>query len=325
MALNRDFLQQNNIWFPLAGKRERHLLQGQGSPRNAQGLTDALNTENNDEATQILGKHLAEAQARGCQKVLLSNELLMLALSQDNRVEIFQQIVQAVGFSRVYYFLLIRDPVDQALSLYKHRAKAGIAPDIEEWSAIHYHYGTGLKNFLQQAGACDLYLRCRKYGNQLDHIFFREWLDIAPDKLKKPKKRVNPSLSISELLLIRQAREKDAVLPRLLYNAFLHLPKNAKAQEPRIKDYYKAVLSNALTQYMDTWKICNQHLPEDTPIQLPKQQAVESDKVMTFTAQQGEVIAQLMQQLRSPYFLMRLMFLKYKRKLGKLRNVALRK
>lgn len=322
MALNREVLQQKHIWFPLAGKRERQMLEGEISAGNAQPLADAIKEGDFDQIHDILQKHLAGAQRKGCGAVLLSNETIVLALSGDQKVKAFQQAIKQAGYSKAQYLLILRDPVDQALSLYKHRSKSGTAPNIENWPVAHYHYGYGLNSFLQQATDCHLQLRCRKYGPQLEHLFFGEWLGITPDPLKKPDKRVNPSLSISELLLIRQVRQLDPDLPRLLYNAFLGLPKEQKAQEPRIEQYYKAVLSDALSQYEDTWKACNRHLPADTPLSLPELQAIVTDKVMTFSAQQGLAMSNLMHQLRSPGFLIQLALHRYKRKLGEWRNYA---
>lgn len=328
MALNRDFLQKNSIWFPSAGKRDQALLAGQISAGNAQPLTNALNNGNVGKGNNILAEHLIEAQKRKCQKVLLSNELLLLALSQENKIGEFQKLIQVAGFAKVSYLLIIRDPVDQALSLYKHRAKAGDAPDIEKWPSNHYYYGTGLKKFLEQAKANNISLTCCKYnkqGNSLENACFREWLGLPPDELRRPQKRVNPSLSISELLLIRQVQKEDPILTKPLYDLLLHLPKEQKGLEPRIEAYYRAILSNELTQYLDTWNMCNEHLPADTPLAIPKKQTIIPDKVMTFTEEQGVVIAHLMHRLRSPYFLMYLAFIKYKRKLGRLLNLALRK
>ena len=244
--------------------------------------------------------------------------MLLLALSQEDKVAKFQHSIREAGFTSAHYLLILRDPVDQALSLYKHRAKSGTAADIEEWVSEHYHYGDGLYNFLQQAKACDLPLSCRKYSHQLDELFFNEWLGLATASLQKPGKRVNPSLSISELLLIRQLRQQNPVLPELLYRTFLQLPRNFKAQEPRIKSYYKAVLGNELNLYHKTWKTCNLHLPKDTPLSLAEHKAIEPNKVMTFSAQQGEAIAGLMHQLCSPVFLLKLTLIRYKRKLGRL-------
>lgn len=326
MALNRELLIGKGYWFPLAGKREQHLMKGMVSPGNAQALTNLIEKENYDKASQLLREHLTVAAAKKCDKVLLSNELLLLALSKDGGVENLQNVAQAAGFSEVHYLLVIRDPVEQALSLYKHRAKNGTAVDIEEWPATHYHYGKGLKGFLQQAKAADLLLTCRKYdrqGNQLDHLFFGDWLGLSPEGLKKPEKRVNPSLSISELLLMRQLRKQNPLLPGLFYNVLIQLPKVAKAKEPRIENYYKATLGNALADYSETWNVCNQFLPKETPIASPLYQAHTPDKVMTFSAEQGAAITQLIHKMQSPLFLARLGFIRYKRRLGRLRNFVL--
>ena len=327
-AINRDLLKEQGIWFPKAGKREFQLQQGLISAGNAQPLTDAMEVDEYEKISQILQRHLAEARTRQCQSVLLSNELLMLALSREGNLSTFQRIVQAAGYAQAHYLLILRDPVDQALSLYKHRAKGGTAPDIEEWPKVHYHYGIGLKSFLQEARKIPLPLTIRKYRKQgLEELFFNDWLGFSKS-LDKPKQVINPSLSLSELSLIRQLRQHDAWLPRFLYNRLLTLPKAQKDPELKLTRYYMDILYRHLSQYKSTWELCNQYLVEDEQLDIPTSDAYELqsvEKTLTFSTVQGQLIADFIKEAASPAFQWKMQYRKCRNELGRLKNRLLTK
>lgn len=324
-AINRSALQEKGTWFPYAGKHEFQLQQGQISAGNAQPLTDSLHRNNELTIRNILTKHWKDAEDRRCQSVMLSNELLVLALADDGRVQLLETIASEVGFTKIRCLLLLRDPIDQALSLYKHRAKSGTALPIEEWPTTNYHYGSGLYRFLTAIEGSNIKLTCKKYDQRIGHlekIFFKEWLGIA-DTLTEPKQEVNPSLSISELLLISHLRLQDTLLPEFLYQRFLGLLKKEKAKEPRITAYYQAILSNHLAQFATTWQLCNQWLPVDEQLKVPSQDSANAgveEKVMTFSQQQGELLAFFMKELQTPSFKIRITITKWRRKLGNWRN-----
>src|SRR5690606_18388292 len=119
-------------------------------------------------------------------------------------------------------------------------------PDIEEWPKSHYHYGTGLEVFFNNLPSEKVQLSCRKYQKeegQLENIFFRDWLGTKIH-LSPPTKKVNPSLTISELLFIKALHKKDPWLPRFLYDKWIEIPLVQKATEPRMTKYYKSVLAS---------------------------------------------------------------------------------
>lgn len=327
-AINRETLQEKGIWFPHAGKREAELQQGKISAGNAQSLTDALEQDNWLGVERLLGAWLKESRSHACEQLLLSNELLLLALAKPNKLKRLLQIITQAGVQRVYSLLIIREPVDQALSLYKHRAKFGKAPLLADWPEDHYHYGQGLQLFLAAAESSPLQLSVRKYRtHQLERLFFQDWLGIKGTWLQ-PKQVVNPSLSLSELLLIRQLREHDAWIPRFLYERLLALPRNQKAAEPKLTQYYKAILSQHLSKYKDTWETCNQFLSKDEKLDLSFTDVYDTGKekqVMTFSAAQGEAIASFMREASTPAFQWKMRYKKYRNRLGLFRNKFLSK
>ncbi|MCB0214439.1 MAG: hypothetical protein KDJ52_34185 [Anaerolineae bacterium] len=301
------------------------MLRGDISAGNAQVLTDALEQGDYSSIRRILQSFLQETQEKGAESCLLSNELLVLALAQPGRLQNLISIADEAGVASCKFLLFLRDPIDQALSLYKHRAKIGTAVDIEVWPEQYYFYGEGLQRFFQAVREFPTLLACRKYENRvgfLEEVFFRDWLKIS-SSLKPPIKVVNPSLSISELLLIKQLRSMHDQLPEVLYKSFLAIPKEKKAQEPRIEQYYRDVLASHLEQYRNTWTTCNNYLPPDEQLELPmatEQSISSTDKVMTFSPVQGQLIARLIQNATTSSFRWALRKKQWLNKLSKLKR-----
>jgi len=141
----------HGTYFPRGGRKEQQMLNGQVSSGNAQNLTNAINARNWEKVKSILQEHVAKAKERKCKIVLLSNELMVLALNSTTVWEQFDAVIVSAGFTHTRFLLILRNPVEQALSLYKHRAKGGTAADIEHWVPKHYYYGNGLLIFLKAA------------------------------------------------------------------------------------------------------------------------------------------------------------------------------
>ena len=326
-AKNRENLSRASIHFPSAGARDKQMLRGEISAGNAQSLTNALDENNWSAAEMLLKGWSEETRVRNCQKLLLSNELLVLALAHQSRLKHFEELITSVGFHETQVLLLLRDPADQALSLYRHRAKAGTAPSIEDWPEDRYHYGLGLQQFLQAVKNSSLSLSVRKYRKKgLEDVFFSDWLGEAL-KVKQPKQVVNPSLSLSELLLIRQLRQNDVWLPRFLYERLLSLPKSQKDPEPKLNQYYRNVLNSHISQFETTWQLCNQYLPENEKLDIPQKgedNIKAEENVLTFSPMQGKVIAHFMKEAASSIFQWKVRYRKYRYKLGRIKNSLLR-
>jgi hypothetical protein len=298
-AINRGVLQRNGVWFPFEGKNDELLLKGEISSGNAQSITDAIKTNNFSFCSSFIARHIQEAEEKSCHSLFLSNELLLIALAKDEKLNQFMDMLKKLDISDVKFLLFLRDPVDQALSLYKHRAKNGKALDIEEWPNQHYLYGKALNSFLKQAQKVKINLQVRMFSKEkgaLEKMLFKEWLDIKEDLIPPPK-TVNPSLSLSELMLLKKVRHYQPYMIRLLYDRFKKIKKEDKSENNTIEQYHKNVLSLDLEKYNDTWEICNQFLPQNEKLSLERMNInviSKSDKISSFSDKQMEVIANLL-------------------------------
>lgn len=297
-AINRNVLQQNGIWFPFEGKANKSLIKGEISSGNAQSLTNAINANNFAECESFLTHRIEQTQARSCHSIFLSNELLLLALAKDNKLQQFISMLHKLGISEVEFLLFLRDPADQALSLYKHRAKSGNILDIEEWPSKHYVYGEALVSFLHHVQLEKINLTVRKFSKvkgSLEMMLFREWLNIQEDLIPPPK-LVNPSLSLSELILLKKVRKHQPLLVNILYNKFIKIPKKDKCENGTIEQYHKQALSNEMAKFKGTWEICNQYLSRNEKIVVPKEDRNNisfGNKNSSFTDKQMGVIASI--------------------------------
>lgn len=297
-AINRDVLQQHGIWFPLEGKNDELLLKGEISAGNAQILTDAINTNDFNFCESFLTQRIKEAKEKYCDAIFLSNELVLIALSKEEKLNQFLDLLKKVGISDVKFLLFLRDPVAQALSLYKHRAKSGKVLDIEEWPEENYYYGEALKSFLKRAQHQKIDLIVRKFSKEkgaLETMLFKEWMDLHVDLIPPPK-TVNPSLSLSELMLLKKVRQHQPYMVNILYNKLIDIDKKQKCENSSIEQYHKDSLSNHLEKYKETWSICNQFLPLGEKIIYPKksiESIAYSNKISSFSDQQMQVIASL--------------------------------
>jgi len=295
-AINSNVLQQNGIWFPFEGKSNKSLIKGEISAGNAQSLTNAINENNFDKSETFVAQRIEQAEDRSCHTIFLSNELLLLALAKDDNLQQFIFILNKLGISEVEFLLFLRDPVEQALSLYKHRAKSGNVLDIEEWPNKNYAYGEALFSFLQQVQLEKINLTVRKFSKEkgaLEMILFREWLNIKEDLIPPPKV-VNPSLSLSELILLKKVRKHEPFLVNIFYNKLIQIPKKNKCENGSIEQYHNESISNEMAKYKDTWVICNQYLSKNEKIVVPgvdTEQILISNKNSSFSDQQMEVIA----------------------------------
>lgn len=319
-AINRELLRKEGIWFPKAGKREHQLLGGEISAGNAQDITDALNAEDFEGFSEIIKEHIRKAKEVRCHSLFLSNELLMLALAKENILEQFESDLKRNGCSDAEYLLFIRDPVSQALSLYKHRAKSGLVYEIEEWPQKQYFYGTGILSFLKEAEEERINLTCRKFqrkNGSLEGILFQEWLGLNV-KLKQPPKFVNPSLSLSELLLLKKVRSRHPQLANILYDRLRTVSTGLKAKHTGIDQYHRDVLSNYLFQYKETWNLCNSHLPESEKIICPSnvnKRDLKQKKISSFSDAQMDEISGIIADSLSFRFKLQVEWLKWRKRL----------
>lgn len=326
-AVNRSLLQKQKIWFPEAGKREKHLLQGKVSPGNGGPLYLFLDNGDFDEIGFWVNRQLKQAEKKSCESLLISNELLILAFGKQSVLHHFLQRVYDLGILSVKFLLVLRDPVDQCLSLFKHRAKNGTTPEFQEWIHKHYVYGDKLFEFLAIAQNDGIDLTCRKYhhgSGHLEKIFFREWLQTN-SFLENAHWRVNPSLTLSELVLLKELRKKDRYLAKAYYERMIMLPKREKAPDHFLESAYRKWLINYLVKYNATWRACNQCLSIEEQLEIPERASrpiflEKPEKLLSFSEKQTSALAELMADCQKPGVRLRLGLEKWRHSLVKVKN-----
>lgn len=326
LANNREQLLENGIHFPSAGKRENDMIQGKISPGNGQELTNSLLAGNKAETGDLLRKHIQEAKNLDCEKVLISNELLVSAFSEENQWEMFADVAEQTGFTDLHLLLFLREPNEQALSLYKHRAKNGTALSIEEWIREGYHLHHHLTGFFNNIQKYKLKCNIRKHqkdAGYIEGILFNEWLGLENPQ-KKVNKTVNPSLSISELFIIKKIRNYDTELTREFYKRLVAVPIDEKAKDERIENYYLNVIGDHLAQHKKLWNHCNSLLPAGEKLTLSGTVPLNKndrapEKVVSLSERQVEVIAELMADALGPSLRWKLKRQSVRKELGKLK------
>lgn len=299
-SINRDLLIQYGIYYPAEnGKNYKLSLKGEISAGNAQALTDALNLKDLNSCEIFIDECIKETIENKCDTLLLSNELLLLALAKENRLNQFEALFNKHQVDDIEMLLILRDPIDQALSLYKHRAKNGNVPEIEVWSEKFYIYGKALNFFFKEIKKNKgIKLTTRKFSTAagaLETILFKECLNLNIN-LSPPPKVVNPSLSLSELLLLKKVRQYEPYLVNILYKKLIKIDKKNKSEESSIEEYHKNFLSNYLFKYSETWDLCNVFLSQNDKIKIPKpssKRMLQSQKNSSFSDAQMEVIANI--------------------------------
>lgn len=303
------------------------MIRGQISPGNAQRLFEYIELNKFKEIYNWLLQHYTNAKKKDCEKLLLSNELIANVLGQDNKFGMFIEICKQLGFTNIRYLLILRDPVDQALSLYKHRAKGGRVKNMEEWIDSNYHYHIYLKQLFKKLESTNTNIICRKYkktNKYLDKIMFCDWLQVGEPE-NDINKKVNPSLSASELLFIQYLQGYNPLLAGKFYDRMLKIYQEDKASDSHLEKYYRQIIIEYLQQFKDTWKLCNQWLGESEELELPKpiqesEQVTMENEILQFSRVQADNLAIFMADCLTLKMQWELTNKKLRRRLGRLKN-----
>ena len=290
---NRQFLQENGLWFPDAGMYEKQLQQGEVSPGNGLELGEHICSNSWPKVIDWIKVRVNEAERRGCHSLLLSYELLFAGLSTEGAMENFQSAAAAAGISETSFLLMIRDPVDQALSLYKHRAKSGRLGDIEEWIKNRYSIPRQIDDFLGQVDQSRVQIHVRKYVKNtaaLIDVFFHDWLGVD-EPPKVIQSYVNQSLSLSELAVIQHIVTSRPGDQRAFYAKFLALSRDLKADEQSIEIAIAAKVENHLCQYNSIWTLLDTRLVSDGGIVIPQPRVGVIDDARQYSFSEAQIQA----------------------------------
>lgn len=273
LAGNAERLAVAGVIYPLeapSGQRERQAQRGLFSMGNGFVLQELENAADPVQALAGLAQTVPEGGS-----LLFSDERLMKRLV--GRLAVFSELTEAAGFAQLDILLYVRDPLEQARSLYLEMVKAhGLVGSFSEWLAItnlHEH----VLAFLQEQAAlaargpipCRLtavnYSRCS--GDLLQVL--RHWLLLplaSSDWPLPPRQRVNRSLSARELALMRRLNRPLGARAGGLGRALVRLRPGAGAAQPEATPAALAAFSERLGQPVAA---INQLLPAEAQLLPP--------------------------------------------------------
>ena len=250
------------------------MKHGKISAGNALHLARFIREGHWDKASAALLGAIKTAQTKNCERVLLSSEWLLGSFAHENRLIEFDRLIQKLGAYAFELLLVLRDPPGQFISLYKHRAKSGSVPSIYEWATSGYDLPIRLNSLRRQVAAADVQLSVRGYDKKpgaLERLFFEEWLAI-PTPPQTSNALVNPSLSLSELVLLRKLRAHHEGLVPFFYERLLKIDPSEKCEGRAIQAHARLVAENAVARHADEWRSWNALLQEEQRFEIPNPQ-----------------------------------------------------
>ncbi|MGY6555176.1 MAG: hypothetical protein ACXIUM_11725 [Wenzhouxiangella sp.] len=227
--------------------------------------------------------------------MLVSSEQLLAPLSKPGVLERFLTCARSSGIADVSLLLVLRDPVSQLLSLYKHRAKGGNAGRIGDWVEDGYQLPKHLGGLREQVDASSVELCVRTYSREpggLERLFFQDWLGLE-DKIDGQAAEVNPSLSLSELELVRLLHARRPELVPFLHERLSALPRGDKVQGQALEDHALAVAESAVWRHREEWQRWNALLPAGERLAIPAaaSEIPEYPQELGFSPRQLDAIA----------------------------------
>ena len=312
-ALGREDLVQQGIWFARGwAYDERCMASGQISAGNGRQLAQDLHRRRWDEVRERLNAAVSEAQERRCGTVLFSSEWLLAAFAEQTLLQPFTAILGELGAEEIRFLLVLRDPVEQFLSLYKHRAKRGTAGSVTEWASGGYRLPDELAWFreaLRDTGAALVVRKYRREPGALEYLFFEEWLGVQSPGAAVPES-VNPSLTLSELELLRKLGGRRPSLVQPLYDRLLALDVREKVQGRELAAYARAVAEHAVAAHRDEWAGWNERLPESERLVIPQpeREIPPEPGELGFSKAQVEALMEFLGDSIEPSFLGRLLW-----------------
>lgn len=309
-AKGRDDLRAKGIWFPKGNAYDEGCMRaGCISAGNGRELAQKIKCGQWAKLAAILKAARHKALAHNCHGVLVSSEHMLAPLSASGTLEKFHELLRTTCFDAVETLVILRDPVDQFLSLYKHRAKHGTVGSIGSWGEKGYDLPQILNGLRLGMHLQGIKLTARKYSRgdgELERIMFSDWLGVAPPQVFLPDS-VNPSLSLWELVLLRVlAQERpDMVVP--LYERLLKLDLDAKAQGQALEVYAKTVAAQTVAAHRAEWKAWNALLPEAERLVLPEAsfELLPEPCELGFSRSQVEEMVRFFSRSATPHFLLK--------------------
>lgn len=292
-ALNRSWLEQAGIYFPFAGRDERRLKKGTISPGNARELAELIEVDAWEQVEAWLNERKELARSRSLDSLLLSHELLFARLAREGVLESLAGSFRRLGIEQVVALLFVRDPVDHAISLYKHRGKSGAIGTVREWISSSYSTATELGALIDIVDPRLICLKARKYRKQTHYLlgaFFNDWLGLGEPPLL-PEGLVNPSLTLSEIELLKHIANTTGLDVPLFYQQLLAVPRDCKTENEWLELSARQAVSNCLADFEGTWRKFDRLLKMDGGLDIPERSSTDSPVQESFSFSEPQLQA----------------------------------
>lgn len=273
LAGNAERLAAGGIIYPLeapSGQRERQAQLGLFSMGNGFVLQELENAADPVEALAELAQMVPEGGS-----LLFSDERLMKRLV--GRLGAFAEQTTAAGFAQLTILLFVRDPLDQARSLYLEMVKAhGYGGSLNDWLEINNLHEHVLAFLQEQAalaacGPIPCRLTAANYSRCSRDLLpvLRHWLPLPLASATwplPPRQRVNRSLSARELALMRMLNRQLGARGGGIGRALVRLRPRAGTAQPEATPAALAAFSERLGQPVAA---INQLLPAEAQLLPP--------------------------------------------------------
>jgi hypothetical protein len=271
---NIDYLISQGIFFP-GIKKDYAERKGVSFNGNALALSKALIKGDFALVSQMVKGWVAESNAQNCESILLSNEGLLVSFAKKGTLVCFNEILLDNGIDEVQGLFFLRNPESHILSLYRHHGDRGEILDLKNWVNMGYPTFTLLNDFLSNKEALPFLWTARKYKSDTGYMLeatFNNWLGIdAP--IVHNKKRVNVSLSLSEIAMIRELNKSGMRLKvEELKQKLQSVPIEMKPKEIQLKNFYSQTIRQYLNQNAEIIYRLNKELPDGEKLQITKGQ-----------------------------------------------------
>lgn len=288
------------------------MQEGRISGGNALVLARAIAAGRWAEVQVILFGAAEQAQAQDCDRVLFSSEWLLGSLAEDEALKSLKEVLGRCGDHALELFLLLREPVEQLISHYRHRAKSGGLYDLQTWADRDYLLPGRLSILRRQLESIDTQIVVRGYGKApgaLEQVFFADWLGVSLPP-EASGLLVNPSLSLSELVLLRQLKATRPSLVPVLYARLLALDPALKTEAPAMRAYARQVAAQAVGRYAEEWAHWRSRLPESERFTIAPPEGIPGPEPsdLVLSSAQWAVLMGLLADATRPGFLLGLIW-----------------
>lgn len=192
LALSADKLRAQGLCYPSDGREHDRAVAGDVNVGN---LPPTKGRGFHTDGT--FANAVAAADLGACTRLLFSNEGLFSSMLNQN---LWPEILAQAAHSKIHMLLMIRDPLDHALSAYQQGVKGGLSKPIEDFLG-NYAMPRQVEKFLDMIEGAPVTLTVRNYARHKKDLLgvMDRWLELPEGVLKvPPKAQVNRSLTRTE-------------------------------------------------------------------------------------------------------------------------------